>query len=180
MRCAGHTIGSLWAVSSPKRAFDLAFTAACQAEDFDTAEIYLGHAMDELYRMYELSKRSPSRADRHARDEALVKIDNGKIAGAVLWARKYRIHDSMELTDTQAAADIYSGYYTRIYGMLTWRPRSDFTTDDDNGRGWHLFYDTYLEGRGLLDTLHQAATALSELALRPTDSSDRLARRDAL
>jgi hypothetical protein len=33
---------------------------------------------------------------------------------------------------------------------LAWRPRSGFTADVDD-RGWHLFYDTYLEGRPVLD-----------------------------
>jgi hypothetical protein len=81
-------------VSDPKRAFDVAFTAGCEAGDFETAEIHLGHAMDELYRLYELAKRSRSRADKDARDHDLVKTGDGKIAGAVIWARKYRTHDS--------------------------------------------------------------------------------------
>jgi hypothetical protein len=156
-------------VSDPKRAFALAFTAACKAEDFEAAEIHVGHAMDELYRLYELAKKSPSRADRAARDEALVKIDKGEIAGAVIWARKFRTHDSMQLSqaveavEVSQAANRYGSYYTNLYGVLVWRPRSDFTTDDDNGRGWHLFYDTHLEGRPVLETLQQAAKALGDL-----------------
>lgn len=150
-------------MSDPKRAFDLAFAAACEAGDFDTAEIHLGHAMDELYRLYELAKKSPSKADKRARDEALVKIDKGEIAGAVVWARKYRIHDSMEVSQ---AADLYSNYYTNLYGVLAWRPRSDFTTEDDDGRGWHLSYDTYLEGCPVLDTLQEAAKALEALVAK--------------
>jgi hypothetical protein len=156
-------------VSDPKRAFALAFTAACKAEDFEAAEIHVGHAMDELYRLYELAKKSPSRADRAARDEALVKIDKGEIAGAVIWARKFRTHDSMQLrqaveaVEVSQAADRYGSYYTNLYGVLVWRPRSDFTTDDDNGRGWHLFYDTHLEDRPVLETLQQAAKALGDL-----------------
>ena len=62
------------AVSNPKRAFDLAFADACEAADFETAKIHLGHAMDELYRLYELAKKSPSKADKGARDQALIKI----------------------------------------------------------------------------------------------------------
>lgn len=159
-------------MSDPKRAFALAFTAACKAEDFEAAEIHVGHAMDELYRLYELAKKSPSRADRAARDEALVKIDKGEIAGAVIWARKFRTHDSMQLSqaveavEVSQAADRYGSYYTNLYGVLVWRPRSDFTTDDDNGRGWHLFYDTHLEDRPVLETLQQAAKALGDLVLR--------------
>ncbi|MBV9094777.1 MAG: hypothetical protein JO132_13025 [Streptosporangiaceae bacterium] len=61
-------------MSNPKRAFDLAFADACEAADFETAKIHLGHAMDELYRLYELAKKSPSKADKGARDQALIKI----------------------------------------------------------------------------------------------------------
>ena len=131
--------------------------------------------MDELYRLYELAKKSPSRADRAARDEALVKIDKAEIAGAVIWARKFRTHDSMQLgqaleavevVEVSQADDRYGSYYTNLYRVLVWRPRSDFTTDDDNGRGWHLFYDTHLEDRPVLETLQQAAKALGDLVLR--------------
>ena len=159
-------------MSDPKRAFALAFTAACKAEDFEAAEIHVGHAMDELYRLYELAKESSSRRDRAARDEALVKIDKGEIAGAVIWARKFRTHDSMQLSqaveavEVSQAADRYGSYYTNLYGVLVWRPRSDFTTDDDNGRGWHLFYDTRLEDHPVLETLQHAAKALGDLVLR--------------
>jgi hypothetical protein len=151
---------TLVAVSDPKRGFDLAFAAACEAGDLETAEIHLGHAMDELYRLYELAKRSSSGADRRARDEALASIDKGQVAGAVVWARKYRIHDSMEVS---RAAGLYSDYYTNLYGVLAWLPRSDFTEQDDDGRGWHLSYDAYLEGRPVLDTLRHAAKALVAL-----------------
>jgi hypothetical protein len=157
---------SLVIVSDPKRGFQLALAAACEAEDFDTVEIHVGHAMDEVYRLYELAKTSPSRAGKKARDEALVKIDKGKTAGAVVWARKYRVHDSVEVS---RSADLYSDCFTKLYGVLAWRPRSDFTAEDDNGRGWHLFYDTYLEGRPVLDTLQHAAKALEALvaSIRP-------------
>jgi hypothetical protein len=147
-------------VSNPKRGFYLAFAAACEAGDLETAEIHLGHAMDELYRLYELAKKSPSKADKKTRDEALVKIDKGETAGAIVWARKYRIHDSMEVSQ---AASLYSDCYTNLYGVLAWRPRSDFTAEDDDGRGWHLAYDTYLEGSPVLDTLQDAAKALETL-----------------
>lgn len=144
-------------MSNPKRGFDLAVAAACEAGELETAEIYLGHAMDELYRLYELAKKSFSKADKKARDQALVKIDKGQIAGAVVWARKYRIHDSVEVSE---AVNLYSDYYTKLYGVLARRPRSAFTAEDDNGRGWHLSYDAYLEGRPVLDTLQHAAEAL--------------------
>ena len=64
-------------MSDLKRALALAFTVACKAEDFQAAEIHVGHAMDELYRLYELAKKSPSRADRAARGSS----NNGTASG---------------------------------------------------------------------------------------------------
>ena len=59
--------------------------------------------MDELYRLYELAKKSSSKADKRARDQTLIKIDKGEIARAVVWARKYRIHDSMQVSHAPEA-----------------------------------------------------------------------------
>jgi hypothetical protein len=65
--------------------------------------------------------------------------------------------------EVSQAASLYSDCYTNLYGVLAWRPRSDFTAEDDDGRGWHLAYDTYLEGSPVLDTLQDAAKALETL-----------------
>jgi hypothetical protein len=144
-------------MTDPKRGFDLAFASLCEAADFDTAEVHLGHAMEDLYRLYELAKKPPSSS--RARDAALGTTDQGKTALATVWTRKFRTHDVMEVS---RAADVYSNYYTNLYGVLAWRLRSDFTTTTD-GRGWHLLYDTYLEGRPVLDTLQTAASAVVTL-----------------
>ena len=68
----------------------------------------------------------------------------------------FHTHDVVEVSET---ANIYSGYYTRLYGVLAWRPRSSFTTNPD-GEGRHLFYDRHLEGRPVLDTLQTAVSAV--------------------
>jgi hypothetical protein len=142
------------AVTDPKQGFDLAFKALCEAADFDAAEIHLGHAMEDLYRLYELAKQPPS--SKAARDAALDSTGDGKTALAIVWARKFRTHDVAEVS---RAAGIYSDYYTNLYGVLAWRRRSDFTPATD-GRNWHLYYDSYLEGRPVLDTLQTAASAV--------------------
>jgi hypothetical protein len=157
-------------VINPKQGFDLAFAAACEARDFETAESHLGHAIEDMYQLYELAKMSSSKADRTARDVALVKVERGQTAAAVVWARKYRFHDCVEVSQV---ADLFSDYYTNLYGVLAWRPRCDFTTQDDDGRGWHLFYDTCLQDRPVLDTLQDAAKALEVLvtSMNPSNLS---------
>ena len=144
-------------MTDPKQGFDLAFAALCEATDLAVAEAHLGHAMEDLYRLYELAKRPPS--SKASRDTALETTDEGKTALAIVWVRKFRIHDVMEVSQ---AADVYSSYYTKIYGVLVWRTRSDFKAGPD-GRGWHLLYDTYLEGCPVLDTLQAAVSAVVAL-----------------
>lgn len=80
---------------------------------------------------------------------------------AIVWARKFRTHDVVEVS---RAADVYSRYYTKIMACSPGGPVSDFKAGPD-GRGWHLLYDTYLEGRPVLDTLQTAASAA--IALTP-------------
>ena len=141
-------------LTDPKQGFDLAFKALCEAADFEAAEIHLGHAMTDFYSLYELAKQPPS--TKASRDGALEATDEGKAGLAIVWARKFRTHDVVEVSH---AADIYSDYYTNLYGVLAWRLRSDFTTSTD-GRGWHDYYDRYLEGRPVLDTMQAAASAV--------------------
>jgi hypothetical protein len=143
------------AVPDPKLGFDLAFEALYEAADFPVAEAHLFHAMEDLYNLYELAKQHPS--SKVARDAALEATSDGKIALAIAWARNFRMHDVAEVSHT---GDLFSDYYTNLYGVLVWRRRSDFTTATDGG-GRHLFYDTNLEGRPVLDTLQTAVSAVT-------------------
>lgn len=108
-----------------KRAFALAFTAACKAKDSGAAGIQVGHAMGELYRLYELGGKSPSRAGRAARDETVVKIGKGEIAGAVIWAPKFRTHDCMQLSQAVEAVEVSqaAGPVRRLLREPLWSAR---------------------------------------------------------
>jgi hypothetical protein len=145
------------AVTDPKQGFDLAFNALCQAADFKVAEIHFGHALTDFYSLYELAKQPP--LTKAARDAALDATDGGKTALAIVWARKFRTHDVVEVSQ---AADLYSRYYTKLYGVLAWRPRCDFTASTDD-RGWHDYYDRHLEGRPVLDTMQAAISAVTAM-----------------
>jgi hypothetical protein len=126
-------------MTDPRRAFDRSFAAMCEAADFEAAEDHLGHALTDFYRLYEQARQPP--ASPASRRAALEATDEGKTALAIAWARNFHTHDVVEVSQ---AADIYSGYYTKIYGVLAWRPRFDFTANTD-GEDRHLFYDRYLE-----------------------------------
>lgn len=60
-------------MTDPKRGFDLAFVAIAEAADFEAAESHLGHAMEDLYRLYELAKQPP--LTKALREAALVATD---------------------------------------------------------------------------------------------------------
>jgi hypothetical protein len=145
------------AVIDPRQGFEVAFKALCEAADFGTAEIQFFHAMENFYSLYELAKKPPS--SPASRDAALAATDEGKIAAAIVWARKFRLHESVGVSQT---ADLFSNYYPNLFGILAWRPRSDFTSKVD-GRGWHNFYDDHLEGRPVLDTLQTAVSAVTAM-----------------
>jgi hypothetical protein len=104
-------------VADPKRGLDLAFVAIAEAADFEAAESHLGHTMEDLYRLYELARQPPS--TKVLRDAALEATDDGKTALAMVWGRKFRTHEVVEVSQ---AADMYSDYYTNLYGVLAWRP----------------------------------------------------------
>jgi hypothetical protein len=149
-------------VTDPKQGLDLAFKALCEASDFTVAELHFGHVLSDFYSLFELAKQPPSA--KASRDAALEATGKGKTALAIVWARKFRTHDIVEVS--QAAA-IHSNYYTNLYGVLAWRPRSDFTASTD-GRDWHLYYDRFLAGRPVLDTLQTGAAAV--IAATPAGS----------
>jgi hypothetical protein len=146
-------------VPSPKRAFDRAFADMCAAADFEAAEDHLGHALCDLYSLYELAKLSPSSQKR--RRAALEASPAGRAALAIAWVRKFHTHHLIEVSK---AAAVYSGYYTNLYGVLVWRDRADITIiEDDEGRR-HEFYDAELAGKPVLDTLQQAVAAVVAVA----------------
>lgn len=146
-------------MTDPKRAFDQAFADMCRATDFEAVEDHLGHALTDLYRLYEQAKQPPM--DKTSRRTALRGSPEGRTALAIVWTRAFHTHDVVEVSK---AADLYSDYFTELYGTLAWRPRSDFTNNED-GEDRHVFYDGFLAGRPVFDTLQKAVSALVAVRL---------------
>jgi hypothetical protein len=148
--------------ASIELAFDLAFTGMCGADTFEIAEAHFGHALCDLYRLFELVKptansgKSEKKAAIAAREAKLKVTSEGQTALAAAWARTFRVHDVIEVTEP---ADLYSDYYTNLYGVLAWRPRTfaPEATYPENRGG---FYDCRLAGRPVLDTMQSAFQAL--------------------
>jgi hypothetical protein len=142
-------------VPSPKRAFDRAFADMCAAADFEAAEDHLAHALSDFYSLYEQAKLPPSSQQR--RRAALEASPAGRGALAIAWVRKFHTH---HLVEVSKVGNLYSGYYTKLYGVLVWRNRGDITTVEDNEGRRHEFYDTELAGKPVLDTLQNAVSAV--------------------
>jgi hypothetical protein len=127
----------------------------CAAADFEAAEDHLSHALCDFYSLYEQAKLPPS--SQKLRRAALEASPAGRAALAIAWVRKFHTHHLIEVSK---AGDLYSDYYTNLYGVLVWRDRADITTvEDDEGRR-HEFYDDELAGRPTLDTLQKSVTAV--------------------
>jgi hypothetical protein len=78
-----------------------------------------------------------------------------RAARAAMWARRFDTHD---LIIVASLADLFSDFYTEMYGMLAWQPLAQ--TDPD---GRHLDYAAALEGRAVLDTIRRAFDAMAGL-----------------
>lgn len=79
--------------------------------------------------------------------------------GRSLWARNFDTHG---LFTTAAAGDVYSDFYTELYGVMVWVPLSSLPSQPD-GHGRHLDYEALLACQPVLDTLRGAFDALSGL-----------------
>ena len=72
--------------------------------------------------------------------------------------------DTHQLFAVASAEDMYSVYYTNLYGVLAWLPLAALPERADR-TGWrrHECYESELAGRPVLDTLRSAFDALAAL-----------------
>jgi hypothetical protein len=142
-------------VANPKRAFDRAFTEIAAAPDFDAGIDHIGHALGDIYSLFELAKNPPS--DKTLRRQGLEASDAGKTALAIAWDRTFNTHEAV--TQSRDDGDIYADYYIERYATPVWLPRTAFTQNED-GEGRHLYYDHFLADKCVLDTMRAAVREL--------------------
>ena len=139
-----------------ENAFDAAFTRMCEAESVSELESELSNVLNQLYRLRELARKRFG----DSRYYELVKGSNGlRIIRAIVWARKFDVHDTVVMAEL---SDMYTNYYTEMYGVLAWKPLSLLPEQTDN-YDRHLDYISTLENRPVLDTTKDAFTILKEL-----------------
>jgi hypothetical protein len=143
-----------------RRAFDAAFLRMCAAPTVADLEDDLSSLLQQLYRLGELCRwrlGTPAGTKLNPKDfgAVLSGSDDLRAARAAMWARRFDTHD---LVVVASLADLYSDFYTDMYGVLAWQPLAQ--TDPD---GRHLDYAAVLEGRPVLDTIRRAFDAMTGL-----------------
>src|SRR5919108_4850200 len=143
-----------------RRAFDAAFLRMCAAPTVADLEDELSNLLHQLYRLGELGRwrlGTPAGTKLNPKDFATVLAgsDDLRAARAAMWARTLDTHD---LVVVASLADLFSDFYTEMFGVLAWQPLAQ--TDPD---GRHLDYAVVLEGRPVLDTIRRAFDAMAGL-----------------
>jgi hypothetical protein len=142
-----------------ERAFGTSFKLLCGATSFDEAADFLSNVLHQLYRLAELAKQASGGSKPFY--ERLGREAGGEVAAAALWARNFDTHAVVRVAES---ADMYSDYYTAMYGVLAWRSRSDLPPADPNKTyGRDALYDACLAGRPVLDTCPVALMAVRGL-----------------
>jgi hypothetical protein len=142
-----------------RRAFDAAFQRMCEAENPETAEDELSNLLSQIYRLGELVKKRKFGGKNARFHDALRVTPEGNTARATLWARTFDTHDAVVVGKMD---DIFSDYYTKMYGTLVWRPLTDLPAQSSS-HGQHDDYVTYLAGCAVFDTVRQAFDTLAAM-----------------
>jgi hypothetical protein len=99
-----------------RRTFDSAFQRVCAATTPTDAENEFSSMLDWLYRLNELGKRRLGDKTFHQR---MVGSDDLRAARAAIWARTFDVH---RVVAVAAMGDVFSDYFTAMFGVLVWKP----------------------------------------------------------
>jgi hypothetical protein len=139
-----------------RRAFDSAFQRICSATTPADAEDEFSNALNHMYRLNELGK---NRLGKDAFHKKLLGSDDLRAARAAIWARTFDVHDVVAVA---AMGDVFSDYFTEMFGVLVWNPLANLPEQTDK-YDRHLDYAKFLEGMPVLDTTRCAFDAMAAL-----------------
>lgn len=139
-------------------AFDAAFQRMCEAATEADLTSELSNVLNQLYRLGELCK---TRLTEPIFYNILTSTNDLKAARAARWARAFDTHDIFVVA---VIGDLYSNYYTNMYGVLAWKPLNALPVSSNPAKyGQDADYRAELEGKVILDTLRKAFDALAAL-----------------
>lgn len=146
-----------------KRPFDAAFLRMTEAGSIELLRDELSNTLHHMYRLGELChQRWQLTTDKDAEFNRRAVAVPGVIGA--LWIRCYDTHDMARLA---TAGDVYTDYYTELYGVLVWNTLGAMPFAKRPTKPAMIErYDDYsrsLENKPVLDTLRQAFDGLSKL-----------------
>jgi hypothetical protein len=144
-----------------RRAFDSAFPRICSATTPADAEDEFSNPLNHMYRLNELGK---NRLGKDAFHNKLLGFDDLRAARAVIWARTFDVH---RVVAVAAMGDVFSDYFTAMFGVLVWKPLASLPEQTDS-YDRHLDYASFLENRSVLGTSRRAFDARAALLPGPS------------
>jgi hypothetical protein len=140
-----------------RRAFDNAFQRICEATTPADAEDEFSNALNHLYRLNELGKNRLGEDAFH--NKLRGSDDDLRAARAAIWARTFDVHDVVAVA---AMGDVFSDYFTAMFGVLVWKPLASLPEQTDK-YDRHLDYVKFLKGMPVLGTSRRAFDAMAAL-----------------
>jgi len=149
-------------LTAVRRAFDAAFQRMCEVTDRDELRDELSNLLHHLYRLGELrSRRWGTNGQKLAEGDFNARVTQVPGVLGALWIRSYDTH---EIATVSKFKDVYSGFYTKMYGVLVWQcigymPFVKLPKPADR----YVDYQSNLENKPVLDTLRSAFDGLAAL-----------------
>jgi hypothetical protein len=150
-------------LTSVRRPFDAAFLRMCQAKSVDLLRDELSNMLQHTYRLSELCRRrwKLNKNDHHGLNAKVARVPG---ALGAIWIRSFDTHEIAELSTTD---DVYSDFYTELYGVAVWKPLEamPFVHRPAERSAMLARYDDYrnLERMPVLDTMRPAFDGLASL-----------------
>jgi hypothetical protein len=148
-------------LTAVRRPFDAAFSRMCQAGDIDLLRDELSNMLHHMYRLSELCRRRWGVNRWSGLNDRVVNVVPGAL-GAI-WIRRYDTH---EIASVSTMADLYSDFFSDLYGVLAWKPVASMGFVEEPDKDWALTrYQDYqgLENKAVLDTMRRAFDGLASL-----------------
>jgi hypothetical protein len=148
-------------LTAVRRPFNAAFTRMCQAGEVDLLRDELSNMLHHMYRLGELCARRWQLTGDHAGFNAKVKVVPGALGA--MWIRAFDTH---EIASVSTMADLYSDFYSDLFGVLAWKSISVMPFVNKPTKAWGIErYNDYqnLENKPVRNTMRQAFDGLASL-----------------
>lgn len=140
-----------------------------EAKDYTIQQIEVGHALNDIYRLYEYAadrkfKNNIRRDPRLCRDEYLSRSSETRIVLGLIAARNADIHPVTQQRVTEPTTGGHDGLSMYLCGFLRWKTVADLSPKLRGKKEKERMecYQELLEGKPVVDTLSEGIKMLSE------------------